>query len=190
MKKEDRALATKQKIAAALKTLMAKKPFDKITVRELLEAADVTRPTFYYHFEDIYDLLVWAFNEELLSLLKKSENCLTWDEGILLALRYIEENRAVCLSAYNGVGRDTLEHFLHESAQNVVRRFIENLSLEIPAKSEQTQFIIEWYTDAFASALIRWMKHPNGRTPEQMVHLIDITIHGDIRAALERSAAE
>lgn len=188
MKKEELSLATKQKLAAALKSLMAKKPFDKITVRELLQEADVTRPTFYYHFEDIYDLLVWTFNEETDALLKKCENCITLDEGIILALRYVEKERAVCLSAYNSIGRDTLERFLHKNAEEIMRRFIENLAGEIPAKPEHVQFVTEFYTDAIASVLVRWLRSPDGRTPEQLTELLIITMHGNIQAALERSA--
>lgn len=77
MKKENISLATKRKLARSLKKLMAKKDFDKITVREILEDADVARPTFYYHFEDIYSLMKWMFDTELLLLLVKSENCVT-----------------------------------------------------------------------------------------------------------------
>lgn len=72
MKKEDISLATKRKLAGALKILMAGKAFDKITVREILEEADLARPTFYYHFEDIYGLMKWMFDTELLTLLEKS----------------------------------------------------------------------------------------------------------------------
>lgn len=190
MKKDEISLSTKQKIADALKSLMAKKPFDKITVRELLEAADVTRPTFYYHFEDIYDLMVWMFNTELLSLMEKSENCVTWDDGILLTLRYVEQNRAVCLCAYNSIGREELERFFRKSTERIVQNFVNELLTEVPAKSEHAQYIAEFYTDALVSALAHWLKEPKGRSPEQMVELLDITLHGNIRAALERSATE
>ncbi|MGN0315344.1 MAG: FtsX-like permease family protein [Fusicatenibacter sp.] len=95
-------------MAQSLKKFMSRNSFDKITVREILEDADVTRPTFYYHFEDIYDLMTWMFDTELLTFLKKSEDCVTGDDGMLLVLRYVEENRTVCLCAYNSIGRDML----------------------------------------------------------------------------------
>lgn len=65
---------------------------------------DITRSTFYYHFTDIYDLMKWMFDTELMELLKKSESFTSWDDGLLLALRYVEQNRKVCLCAYNSVG--------------------------------------------------------------------------------------
>lgn len=48
---------TKQQLASALKTLMAQKPMDKITIADLTGICRIRRQSFYYHFEDIYDLL-------------------------------------------------------------------------------------------------------------------------------------
>ena len=43
---------TKIWIADTMKTLMAKKPLEKIRVTEICRAAEIERPTFYYHFKD------------------------------------------------------------------------------------------------------------------------------------------
>lgn len=87
MKNEEICIQTKRKLAHALKKSMAKKSFDKITVKELLDACDLSRPTFYYYFQDIYELMEWIFNNEMVDLLRKSKDCLTWDDGILLLVR-------------------------------------------------------------------------------------------------------
>ena len=55
MKKADISRETRKALAQSLKKFMAQKPFDKITVRELLEDCDVSRPTFYYHYEDTHN---------------------------------------------------------------------------------------------------------------------------------------
>ena len=47
MKQKEMALATKRQLAAALKKLMAAKPINKITVRELASACGVNRNCFY-----------------------------------------------------------------------------------------------------------------------------------------------
>ena len=48
---------TKIWIADKMKELMKTKPLDKIRVTEICRAAEIERPTFYYHFKDKYDLL-------------------------------------------------------------------------------------------------------------------------------------
>ena len=54
------APSTKLALANALKAQLQKKFLDDITVKELVEACEINRQTFYYHFQDIYDLLRWS----------------------------------------------------------------------------------------------------------------------------------
>ena len=56
---------TKQKIARALKQLMSERPLSKITVQDLMESAQMKRQSFYYHFQDIYDVLGWICEQQL-----------------------------------------------------------------------------------------------------------------------------
>lgn len=54
-KKENRnALRSRRMIRQAFMELLEEKPFDKITVLELANRADVNRSTFYAHYPDIY----------------------------------------------------------------------------------------------------------------------------------------
>lgn len=188
MKKADISRETQQALAQSLKKFMAQKSFDKITVRELLEDCDVSRPTFYYHFEDVYALLKWTFETELVSLLEKSQNCISWEDGVLLAFRYVEQNRKVCLCAYNSVGRETLYRLFRESVSASINGFFENIQADIPAKAEDIAFLKEFYTTALVEELVQWLRFPNGRSPEDMMRLLDMTLHGNIRAAMLRSA--
>ena len=50
---------TKKAIAFALKDLLSEKPLDKITIDDIAEKAEINRQTFYYHFQDIVDLVEW-----------------------------------------------------------------------------------------------------------------------------------
>lgn len=47
---------TKRSIINAFIDLRAKKPLEKITVKELAELAYINKATFYSHYQDIYDL--------------------------------------------------------------------------------------------------------------------------------------
>ena len=55
---EDRRIAkTKRELKRALISLLADKPFEKITVTELCAAANTGRITFYAHYSDKYELV-------------------------------------------------------------------------------------------------------------------------------------
>ena len=47
---------TRRFIQEALHTLLLEKPMDRITVRDIVEECGLTRNTFYYHYDDIFDL--------------------------------------------------------------------------------------------------------------------------------------
>lgn len=47
---------TRNSLFSAFIELRAVKPVEKITVKELTEKANISKQTFYLHFQDIYDL--------------------------------------------------------------------------------------------------------------------------------------
>ena len=55
---------TKWAMAMALKHIMTQKPLSKITITDITEACGINRMTFYYHFQDIFDLIDWICQEE------------------------------------------------------------------------------------------------------------------------------
>ena len=61
---------TKRSIINAFIELRAKKPLEKITVKELSELAYINKATFYSHFHDIYDLSEQLEEEAIMNILK------------------------------------------------------------------------------------------------------------------------
>ncbi len=53
---DPRIQRTKNSIIDAFIQLRAKKPLEKITIRELSQLAGINKATFYLHYQDIYDL--------------------------------------------------------------------------------------------------------------------------------------
>ncbi|MBO8435808.1 MAG: TetR family transcriptional regulator [Spirochaetes bacterium] len=51
------SLRSKRLIREALITMMREKPFDKITITDIVKAADINRGTFYAHFKDTEEVL-------------------------------------------------------------------------------------------------------------------------------------
>src|SRR5690349_440792 len=60
-----RVLRTRDRLGDALVALMQEKPFDAITVQEVLDRAGVSRSTFYVHYKDKEDLFLSDLDEFL-----------------------------------------------------------------------------------------------------------------------------
>lgn len=62
----------KQIIAEATRALLTERRLKKLTVKDIVERCNITRQTFYYHFEDIPDLFRWMIREYTNSIFKEA----------------------------------------------------------------------------------------------------------------------
>ena len=92
---------TRRRLRVGLLRLLEDKPIHEISVKELTELADVNRGTFYFHYQDIYDLLGRmedAFFEQLDRTL--SENPVRGSEDgypyLHAIFSFLGENRDFC----------------------------------------------------------------------------------------------
>ena len=92
MRHEEISLQTKKALAEALKRAMKQKPFQKITVSELIQDCQINRKTFYYHFDDIYALLKWMLEQEAIEVVKQFDLLVDYEEAIHFVMDYIEQN--------------------------------------------------------------------------------------------------
>ena len=69
-----RIVKTKKAIINAFLALRAKRPLEKITVKELCEMAMVNKSTFYSHYGDIYELSDTLENEVVLSVIQSMDH--------------------------------------------------------------------------------------------------------------------
>ena len=94
---------TKERIARTFLECMETTPYGKINVSQLCERAHISRKTFYYHFEDIYDLASWALSHRLLECLGESGDCFLWGDGVLTLFQRCKEHREVCRCAVDSI---------------------------------------------------------------------------------------
>ena len=179
---------TKHALAAALKELIAQKPIDKITIHDITERCGIRRQNFYYHFEDVYDLMRWMFQEEAMSLLRQHEGTLLWQEGLLQLFRYIEENKAVCLCALRSVGREHLKRFFETDIHAIIHRTVEQFGHEVGAISagvteSDVELVTHFYVVALTGMLESWLLGEIDRTPEELIRSTDCILQDHCRGA-------
>ncbi len=189
MKQAEVSQRTKERLAASLKKCMSHKSLAKITVREIIEDCGLNRQTFYYHFHDIYDLLAWTFEQEAIELVRKSDSCLTWEDGLLLFFRYIEDNAYVCQCALDGIGRENLRRFFYTDAQQIVGNIVRELATGITVPEEYLEFLINYHIEALASTTICWLQNGMTMPPERLLQFFKLTVEGNITHSLLHAEA-
>ena len=82
---------TKRNIKNAFIELRSGKPLERITIKELVELAEISKATFYLHYRDIYDLsdhLQKELIQNILQTLDQPELFLTDTTAFTAALFY------------------------------------------------------------------------------------------------------
>ena len=142
---------TKQKIAASLRQMMSRRPFDKITVKNLMDATSMQRQSFYYHFQDTRDVLMWICQEELFTPLAESD--LDFSEWVMLALRLLDADRPFFRRAVCAAQAD----FLRELDRQAVRPRISALLYGSGRQLDENRtFVVEVISNAVTDFFLRF----------------------------------
>ena len=72
----------------------------------------MNRNTFYYHFEDINDLLKWTLEQEAIDVVKHFDLMSDYEEAVRFVMNYIEENEKLLNNICNSLGQGELKRFL------------------------------------------------------------------------------
>ena len=189
MKNEEMSTQTRNSLAVALKKRMETTEFSKIRVSDLLKDCNIVRSTFYYYFSDIYELLEWMLNTELIVLFEKCDEIYTWDQGVTMLMEYVRDNSKMCLCAFHSIGREFLERMIYKNCYVLMERFVNTRFSNVEVAAEDKAFIMDFYVRAYVSALAAWLVGGMKKNPQAMVDMIERTVSGGIEDALKRSAA-
>lgn len=143
---------TKQKIARALRQLMSERPLSKITVQDLMERAQMKRQSFYYHFQDIYDVLGWICEQQLGAPLREDPE-MDFEAWCLRLVELMEEDRAfyrrVFLAGSPGIVRDFCEGLVRPRMARLL--FLVDDPRQLP---REQGFVVDFCTRSITSYFI------------------------------------
>lgn len=162
---------TKHALAEALRKLLEQMPFSKISVSHICKECGMNRKSFYYHFQDKYDLVNWIFDteiEEVLSGLPSQEQCFSW-KVVEVLCEYFYEHRAFYSKVFQIEGQNSLMEHFRESLIPVNRWFLKNMQMD---DRENEDFYIHFYSDAMMAALVRWLEEKECMPPEKFIALL------------------
>ena len=181
---------TKRALEDSLKKLLLKKPLNKITINDLTEDCGVNRMTFYYHFKDIYDLVEWACVEDASKALQNNKTYETWEQGFIKIFYAVKENKHFIMNVYRCVSREQVERYLSPLVDNLLMGVVEEQSVGMVVREEDKKFVSKIYSYILIGIMLEWISADMRGEPEIIVKKLALTIHGDIKSALERLKAD
>lgn len=168
---------TRNAIFSAFSELLSQKSFSKITVQDIIDAADVGRTTFYAHFETKDDLVremcAEIFDHVIYDGIK-AENCHYYSISsgvpqdiiphILFHVRSNQKNIIGILSCESG------ELFLRYFKQ-YISEVISGWIIETPEAWEKQvprDFLIDHVSSSFVNMVQWWIKNNMEQSPEEL----------------------
>ena len=179
----------KREIKNSFIKLLTERPISQITVKDIVEDCGVNRNSFYYHFQDIYDLLDWTLQEDARHLVANKINLDNWEESIAALFAYMQSNRLLILNAFHSLERDTLEREVFKLLSPLLHRlFFAQSGFDRLCEADQ-DFIVSVYGLGIAGLLLRWIGTNMLAPPEPLIRQLYRLADGSLEGIVQRFLA-
>lgn len=168
---------TRAAIFSAFSVLLSEKNYSKITVQEIIDAANVGRTTFYAHF-DTKDELLKALCEELFGHIISSALDCTHTHGLYSSgnapksvfchlLQHLQENDNNILGLLSCESSEIFLRYFKDSLNELIRTQFVNRNRNSNTNIPQ-DFLINHISGSFVEMVLWWIKGRMKQTPEKL----------------------
>ena len=178
---------TKKTLADALKRLLEKKPLAKITVSDIIRECGLNRKTFYYHFQDIHELLKWMLNQEAIARIKSFSAAMEFEEGMLFLLKYIEENRHILNCVCDSLGSLEIKHGLYQDFEFIAEKMLAAVekSKGIRLQADYRVFLESFFIEAMSGKLLDIIQSKERCDRAEIIEYTSFTIRISLEALVD-----
>ena len=173
------AVETKELIVEAVKRLLMQKKVKKLTVKDIVDECNITRQAFYYHFEDIPDLLKWVLERNTDRLVEETPTQGNAENGLhylfLLALNarpYVEHSLQTNY-------RDEIERMVEDHLFTFFLRVVEKCGLYAQCSHADLKLVMRYHSQAVLGFLKNWTEDDSNDL-DHIVHIVHQLVVGEI----------
>ena len=190
-KSESRYFNTAVRFNKALLSLLEKKPFEYITIREICEKAEVNRSTFYLHYENTSDLLQETtaymldnfasyFSVDTESIITKYANSdlqklnFINDEYLHPYLSFIKENQRVFLAVLSQPTTFDSNAVFQKLFDNIFTPILDRFHYP----RDEQRYVMMFYLNGITAIITEWVKDGCQNSIEKISSIICCCIFG------------
>ncbi len=181
------SVMTKKILAEALKKLMESTPFSKISIGDITKECEMNRNSFYYHFQDKYEMLNWIFLTDITQDISQKEydEASSW-EIVHAICTFFYKNSAFYRNAMSFEGQNSFVSYLRELISDLMEsRFKEFISDN--DDPEFKEFFLDFFLDAFTNMLVRWVRSGVPYPPERFTEMFKKSLTGIAMRVLDEA---
>ena len=178
---------TKNLIKQEFIKLLNKKSLHNITVTEIAKQCKIERKTFYYHYENLPQLVREIFDEELENVIEEFNETLSWEESFISAAKFILENKKVVKHMYESDYKVELEKYIFSISGEIMRKYVRRVAKDTKAQEIDIKLIAYFYQCALSSSLVEWVATDMKTDPKLVTRRLGKLMDGNILESLKRS---
>ena len=178
---------TKNLIKQEFIKLLNKKSLHNITVTEIAKQCKIERKTFYYHYENLPQLVKEIFDEELEDVIEEFNETLSWEESFISATKFILENKKVVKHMYESDYKVELEKYIFSISGEIMKKYVRRVAKDTKAQEIDIKLIAFFYQCALSSSLIQWVATDMKTDPKLITRRLGKLMDGNILESLKRS---
>lgn len=184
------AKLTEKAMMAAFLKLLESRSMDKITVKDIIEEVGVNRNTFYYHFEDIYDLIDSIFHEEMKSVTAEVREDSTFESIMERAAQIILDNRAAIRHIYDSKSRDVIYKYLDKVTNTFINTLVRRKAEGTGVSEDGIMFITYYYSSATISHTLRWIERGMPDYNDKLIRIMATSFDATIEPMIANFAEQ
>ena len=178
---------TKNLIKQEFIKLLNKKSLHNITVTEIAKQCKIERKTFYYHYENLPQLVKEIFDEELEDVIKEFNETLSWEESFISVAKFILENKKAVKHMYESDYKVELEKYIFSISGEIMRKYVRRVAKDTKAQEIDIKLIAYFYQCALSSSLVEWVATDMKTDPKVVTRRLGELMDGNILESLKRS---
>lgn len=147
---------TKKAINNAFWALLEEKPYNKITISDIVKKCNVGRNTFYYHFKDIHDLEKYSVNEWYTGMIKKRGDLRSPVESVMPIIHELIIHQNAYRNIYESTHRRGFLAYLKRICEHMLAAYIDSLVNGGVVSSENRDSFIRFSKCALTGIIADW----------------------------------
>lgn len=174
------ARRTQATIMQAFIDLLTQKPLDKITVKDIIEKADINRNTFYYYYENIPSLMDAIFEQEIAKFSESTEKSDSFAREYMRASALVQENKRAIYHIYRSEYREYLLRYLESAAELFIDRFVRKAAAPYCLSEEGIYYVTHFYSYAVVGLTIHVIRENMPSMDEKLPLQIERTFYASV----------
>lgn len=194
-KNESKYFNTSKKMNDALLSLLEKKSFECITIKDLCKEAKVNRSTFYLHYDNMNDLLdevlaktnadfdnafAFAQRKNVASSALEELNFIN-DSYLVPYLNFVKEHKKIYQEVRNNSSLFKADSYKKKTYQDVVYQILDKFGIE----DKHKEYLFDFFVSGIKSIVTRWLKNDCDLDVQEVANLIKMLVLNDKRTTKE-----